>query len=551
MNIATQNIPKDDEILDAIVIGAGFSGLRMLQKLRETGLSAKVIEAGADVGGTWYWNRYPGARTDSESWVYCYSSSKELLQQWDWKERFSPQAEVLEYLQHYADRFDLRRDIRFGTRVVSAAYDEAADEWAVRTDVGGTYRARYLIPAGGVLSHPYVPDFPGIDDFEGETYLTARWPKHDVDFAGKRVVVVGTGATGVQAIPLIAQTAAHLTVLQRTANFVLPARNHTLTQEHRQGIRADYDTIWSKAQRHFFAFAMDPAGRTMAEFDQDEVQKILEAGWETGGFRYLFETFDEIFTNMETNDVVAQFVRNKIRTIVHDPATAEVLCPKGYPIGAKRPPLGHFYYETYNRENVDLVDVADNAIDAITADGIRLTDSTVIPADVIVFATGFDAVTGALTAIDIRGRNGLELREKWKNGPRTSLGIAVNDFPNMLMVCGPQSTTANIPVVVEKIVGYISEALTAAAREGWALEPTEESMDDWGQQLLASLNETVIPRGKDSHSWYFGANMPDKAIAPLFWFGGAESYFAACEKVLDEDCAGLRHLETRQLEEAQ
>ncbi|MEA2625749.1 MAG: hypothetical protein QOD06_1794, partial [Candidatus Binatota bacterium] len=443
---------------EAVVIGAGFGGLRMLHELRQLGLSVKVIEAASDVGGTWYWNRYPGARTDSESWVYAYSFSKELQDDWNWTERFPGQPEALAYLQHVAERFDMRKDIQFDTRVQSAVYDESGKTWTVTTDRGQTYTCTYFITAAGVLSLPYMPAFPGLEGFEGDWYVTGRWPKERVDFAGKRVAVIGTGATAVQAIPIIAQTAAHLTVFQRTPNYVLPARNYTMTDDERQSIRARYDEIWEQARKHFFGFAMDVAGRTAADVTPEEHQRILEGGWEIGGFRYIFETFDDIFVDERSNAVASEFVRNKIRAIVKDPATAELLCPKDYPLAGKRPPLGHFYYETFNRENVSLVDVSANPITEITANGVR-TGSDEYAADIIVFATGFDAVTGTLRSMDIRGKGGATIGEKWEGGPRTHLGIAVDDFPNLFMICGPQSPFANIPVVIDGIVDWIGQAI--------------------------------------------------------------------------------------------
>ena len=518
---------------DAIVIGAGFAGLRMLHELRELGLSARVFEAASDVGGTWYWNRYPGARTDSESWVYAYSFSKELQDEWNWSERFPPQPEALAYLQHVADRFDMRKDIAFDTRVGSAAYDERLNLWTVRSDKGGATTCRYLISAVGVLSTPYVPPFPGIETFKGEWYVTGRWPKQRVDFAGKRVVVIGTGATAIQAIPIIAETARHLTVLQRTPNYVLPARNGPLTEEQRQAIRRDYDAIWRQAREHFFGFAMDPAGRTIADVTPAEHQRILERGWETGGFRFIFESFDDIFIDEKSNEVASEFIRNKIRTIVKDPATAELLCPKDYPLTAKRPPLGHYYYETFNRGNVSLIDVSGDPITEITAKGVR-TASREFEADLIVFATGFDAVTGTLKAVDVRGRSGVTIAEKWKDGPRTHLGIAVDGFPNFFMVLGPQSPFANIPVVIDGMVDCIGKAIRHMRENGLdTLEARPEAVEAWRKHVDALVNATVLSKGR---SWFLGDNIPGKPHVTLFHFGGAGVYRREC---LEEAAKGF------------
>jgi cation diffusion facilitator CzcD-associated flavoprotein CzcO len=523
--------------VDAIVIGAGFGGLRVLHELRQLGLTVKVFEAASDVGGTWYWNRYPGARTDSESWVYAYSFSKELQDDWNWTERFPAQPETLAYLRHVVDRFDMRKHIQFDTRVESAVYDEPSNAWRVTTDQAETFTCKYLITAVGVLSLPYTPPFPGLETFEGEWYVTGRWPKERVDFAGKRVAVIGTGATAVQAIPIIAYTARHLTVFQRTPNYVLPARNCTLSEDQLQSIRANYDAIWEQARSHFFGFAMDYSGRTAADVTPEEQQKILERGWETGGFRFIFETFDDIFIDDKSNAVAAEFIRNKIRAIVKDPATAELLCPKDYPLAGKRPPLGHYYYETFNRDNVSLVDVSEDPITAITPKGLR-TEKREFEADIIVFATGFDAVTGTLRAMDIRGRGGATIKDKWAEGPRTHLGIAVDGFPNMFMVCGPQSPFANIPVVIDGIVDWIGRAIRHLRDDGLdAMEAMPQAVDRWRQHVEDLVNATVLPKGK--RSWFLGDNIPGKPHVVLFHFGGAGVYRRECQEVADRGFEGF------------
>jgi cation diffusion facilitator CzcD-associated flavoprotein CzcO len=527
----------DGTVFDAVVIGAGFGGLRALHELRQLGLSVLVIEAASDVGGTWYWNRYPGARTDSENWIYAFSFSKELQDDWDWPERFPTQPQVLAYLRHVADRFDMRKDIRFNTHVQSAVYNESSSDWTVTTDDGATAKCTYLVTAAGVLSLPYTPPFPGLDQFTGDWYVTGRWPKEAVDFTGKRVAIIGTGATAVQAIPVIAHTAGHLTVFQRTPNYVIPARNFTMTDDQRRSIRANYDAIWEQARNHVFGFAMDPANRIAADVDAETQQRILDGGWETGGFRYIFETFDDIFTDQKSNDVASEFIRNKIRAIVKDPTTAELLCPKDYPLGGKRPPLGHFYYETYNRDNVSLVDVSDNPITEITARGLR-TATEEYEADIIVFATGFDAVTGTLSSIDIRGRHGATIKAKWEDGPRTHLGIAVDDFPNMFMVCGPQSPFANIPVVINGIVEWIGGAIQHMREHGLAtIEATPEAVDHWREYMDDIVNATVLSNGR--HSWFLGDNIPGKPHVVLFYFGGAAAYRMECEAAADKDYEGF------------
>jgi len=521
---------------DAIVIGAGFGGLRMLHELRELGFSAKVFEAGTDVGGTWYYNRYPGARTDSESWVYAFSFSKELQDNWNWSEKYPSQAEALAYLQHVADRFDMRKDIQFETRVTAAHYDEAAHCWRVSTDSGETFTCTSLIPATGPLSTPYKPDFPGIDSFKGDWYLTGRWPKEKIDFTGKRVCIIGTGATAVQVIPLVAQTAAHLTVFQRTPNYVMPARNAPMTDFELASIRKNYDKIWEQAHKHVFGFALEPAGRNGADVSPEEQQRILERHWEIGGFRFLFETFDDLLTNAETNKLVAEFIRNKIRAIVKDKKTAELLCPTCHPVAARRPPLGHFYYETFNRDNVSLVDVRDNPITEITERGVR-TQTTEYAADVIIFATGFDAVTGTLKAIDIRGRDGTSLVDVWTGGPQTYLGITIDKFPNFFMVGGPQSPFANLPVVIDGVADWIGRALRYLRdNDLQAMEPTAEAVADWGVHMNDLVNATLMNQAK--RSWFMGDNIPGKPHAVLFYFGGAGKYREECRAAAEK---GFEH----------
>lgn len=523
--------------VDAVVIGAGFGGLRMLHEARELGLSVQVFEAGTDVGGTWYYNRYPGARTDSECWVYAYSFSKELQDSWNWSERFPSQAEALAYLQHVAERFDMRKHIQFQTRVQSARYDETRKIWQVTTDRGDTLSCTYLITATGPLSTPYKPDFPGIDDFKGEWYLTGRWPKEAVDFAGKRVAVIGTGATAVQVIPLVAQTAAELIVFQRTPNYVLPARNAPMTEFELASIRRDYDKIWEQAHKHVFGFAMDAAGRNAADCGPAEQQRILERGWEIGCFRFLFETFDDILIDAKANAVAAEFIRNKIRAIVADPVTAELLCPKDPPLGARRPPLGHFYYETFNRDNVRLVDVSAKPITAVIANGVRTEDAD-YDVDMIVFATGFDAVTGTLKAMEICGRNGARLDEKWADGPHTYLGITVDEFPNLFMVGGPQSPFANIPVVIDGCVEWIGRAIAHLRDSGCAtIEPTPQAVTAWCARMNELVNATLLTEAK--RSWFMGDNIPGKPHAVLFYFGGAGAYREECTAAADQGYVGF------------
>jgi cyclohexanone monooxygenase len=525
---------------DVVVIGAGFSGLRMLQEARQRGLSVRVLEAGGDVGGTWNFNRYPGARTDSESWAYCFSFDKGLQDDWDWQERYPSQPEVLSYLRHVAERFDMRRDIQFGTRVRSAVFDEDRDLWTVTTEQGETLVCQFLVSASGLLSAAHEPPFPGLAEFTGEWYLTARWPHEPVDWAGKRVAVVGTGASGIQLIPLVAETASRLTVFQRTANYILPGRNYVLHDAQRQRIKRDYDKIWEQVSRQAMGMPMNPAGRSFADVSPDERRRILEAGWEEGGFRYFLETFDDVFTNEEANAAVSEFVRDKIRSIVRDPKTAELLCPgDDHPLGAKRPPLGHFYYETFNREHVELVDVLDNPISDVTATGIRLADGTEYEADIIIFATGFDAMTGSQTSIDMRGRNGRTLASKWSEGPRTHLALTVDEFPNLFMIAGPQIPFANAPVMIEPSAEWIGRAITHTREQGYTrIEPTPEAVEEYQQQVLAYYNATIFPAGASIRSWFVGANTPGKAFGVALNFGGFPNFISEVTAEADQ---GFQH----------
>jgi cation diffusion facilitator CzcD-associated flavoprotein CzcO len=524
---------QQDTDFDAVVIGAGFGGLRSLHELRdEQGMSVKVFEAGSDVGGTWYWNRYPGARTDTESWAYCFSFDDGLSQDWTWPERFPKQEHVLAYLQHAADRFDFRKDIQFDSRVASVSYDEDANVWTTTTEAGESTTSRYVVAASGVLSIAQKPPFPGLDSFEGEWYVTSDWPKEPVDFAGKRVAVVGTGATAVQVIPIVAHTADHLTVFQRTPNYVMPGRNHPLTEEQQAEIKRNYADIWKQANAQVFAFPMDPAGRVAADVtDPDELERVFEAGWEAGGFRYIFETFDDLLIDERVNDAASEFVRRKIRAIVKDPETAEKLCPKTHPVGGKRPPLGHFYYETFNRDNVELVDVRPNPIKDVTPKGLVLQDGSEYEADIIIFAIGFDAVTGSLTHMNVEGRGGQTLKGRWQDGASAYLGLGVDGFPNLFTILGPQAPFANMPPIIDKQARLIGKAIVHQKATGQdVIEPTPEAMETWNATCQELLDMTLIGKGIGDRPWFLGANIEGKTPSVLFYFGGAGAYFDELEQ---------------------
>jgi cation diffusion facilitator CzcD-associated flavoprotein CzcO len=530
--------------VDAIIIGAGFAGLRALYELRRLGLTVKLFEAGSDVGGTWYWNRYPGARTDSEAWAYCYSFSEELQDEWVWPERMPTWDQVLAYLRHVADRFDMRKDIQFDTRIRSAAYDESMNSWLIVSEKGHPLRSRYLVTATGLLTVPLDPPFKGLETFAGEKYLSSRWPNGRVDLKGKRVAMIGSGSTAVQILPVIAHTAAHVTMFQRTPNYVLPGRNHPLDEDQREGIRAHRHEIWNVVRNQVFAFPIEPANRTYESVPPERRRAIFEAGWEDGGFRFVFGTFDDLLVNETSNAAAAEFIRDKIRAIVKDPKTASLLCPT-YPFGLKRPPLGNFYYESFNRPNVSLVDVSKNPILEITPTGLR-TRTEEYEFDVLVFALGFDAMTGALTHMDIRGRNGQTIRDKWSAGPRTHLGITVDGFPNFFMISGPHTPFANVPPIIDGTVSWIGRAIRSLREGGYeSIEATPEAVQAWGRHIQDLLDATLLGKGTEVNSWFLGANVPGKAHAVLFYFGGAAAYFQELEDSVNRQFAGFTRARVR------
>lgn len=521
---------------DAIVVGAGFGGLRMLHELRSRGLRTLVIEHASDVGGTWHWNRYPGCRTDSEAWYYCYSFSPEIEQEWTWSERFPSQPEMKRYFQFVADRLDLRKDIRFETRIASAEFDSAANLWTLRSDTGQSFTCRYYIAAQGILSAVYRPDIPGIDDFRGELLFTARWPeKQNPDFAGKRVAIIGTGATGVQLVPVIARSAEHVTVFQRTATYIIPSRNHALDDAQRLELRRDRDEMWQRTELN--PLGMPYPGRTnrvASELSSEELRRILDGAWERGTFRFVFELFDDLMTDAATNRLVADFIREKIRSIVDDPVTAELLCPDDHGVGSKRPPLGHHYYEAYNRDNVELVSIKNTPISEITENGIRVGENE-WEFDTIIFATGFDAVTGAFTRVETRGVTGETLSERWKAGPETYLSTSVDDFPNYFMILGPQGPFAILSVAIEHIVQFIGAAIGAARAAGAdRIEARPDAVARWNDEVHASVQPSLAVRG--TQSWLFGANIPGKPRVVQQYMSGFDQWLV---KARSEAAAGF------------
>lgn len=524
---------------DAVVIGAGFSGLYQLHKLRdELGLSVKVIEKADDVGGTWYWNRYPGAQCDSESHVYCYSFDDELLEEWEWSERYPSQPEVLEYLRFAADHLDLRKDIEFGTEVTSAAFDETSGQWEVSTDDGSQVTSQFFVTAVGCLSEPWVPDFDGIDSFEGESYHTGTWPHDPVDFTDKKIAVVGTGATGIQVIPEVAKKDIEsLTVFQRTPNYAVPARDRPLDEDAWEEIQKNYDEILESAHNSGFGHPFEPAYPTAQDKSMDEVEEILEPRWEEGGFRFML-AFEDLVFNPETNEKVSQFVRDKIRETVDDPELAEKLVPKDHYYATKRPPLHTDYYKTYNEDHVSLVDVTETPIERITPDGIQTSEAH-HHFDMIIYATGFDAMTGTLLKIDIRGRDGLTLDDKWEDGPKTYLGLAIHGFPNMFTITGPQSPSvlSNMPVSIEHHVEWVSNAIEYFVDNDIRLvEPTKEAEDAWTVHNREVAEQTLYPT---ADSWYMNENIDDKPTVFTPYIGGVDNYYSIIQEVAEKGYEGF------------
>jgi len=526
--------------LDAVVIGAGFSGLYALYKLRDVmGLRVRVYEAADGVGGTWYWNRYPGARCDSESYYYSYSFSEELEQEWEWTSKYPEQPEILRYLNHVADRFDLRRDISLSSRISEAVFDETCNRWQIRTDGGEQITAQYLISAVGCLSAANLPEIEGLDQFEGEWFHTGLWPHEPVDFTGKRVGLVGTGSTGIQATPVIAAQADQLTVFQRTPNYSLPARNALLTPEGQAEVKANYGELRRRVRESRAGFPYTPTDKSAMDYTPDERQALCEDLWEQGGFRFLWGSFTDLMTSPKANEVVAEFVRGKIRDVVKDPEVAELLTPTDHPYGTKRPPIDTGYYEAYNRDNVSLVDVRTNPIVAITPHGLRTADGTEYELDSIVFATGFDAITGTLQKIDIRGSGGQSLAEKWEEGPRTYLGLQVAGFPNLFTITGPGSPSVltNMPVAIEQHVDWISDCIEYMRTHGMTrIEAKPDAEEGWVDHVNEVASHTLY---KQADSWYVGANIPGKKRVFMPYVGGLIEYRKHCDEAARKGYEGF------------
>jgi cation diffusion facilitator CzcD-associated flavoprotein CzcO len=530
-------VPPPGQILatnldyDVIIVGAGMSGMYQLYRARGLGLKARVFETGTDVGGTWYWNRYPGARFDSESYSYGYSFSKELLEEWEWSEHFAGQPETLRYLNYVADKFDLRRDIKFQSRVTAATYEEATRSWTITIANESRFRTRFLITAIGPLSTPTLPRIEGRDSFAGQSFHTARWPKEKVDLAGKRVAVIGTGATGVQTIQTIASEVGHLTVFQRTPNWCAPLHNGKIDATTQKQIKASYPKIFARCQETFACFIHTPDPRGAFEVSDAEREAFYEKLYAERGFGIWQGNFKDILTDRAANRTISDFVARKIRTRVKDQKIAEKLIPKNHGFGTRRLPLETFYYEVYNRDNVELVDISETPIEQITADGIKTSERD-FSFDIIIFATGFDAITGAFDKIDFRGVGGAQLKQKWRSGPETYLGLMIEGFPNMMMLMGPHTALGNIPRSIEYSVDWVTGLIRFAVEKSLTrLEATAEGVASWTNHVRA-LGVGLLSNEVDSWMTGINRNVEGKTTRIVARYSGsAPAYRARCDEV--------------------
>lgn len=538
---STKKLSTTNQItyLDAVVIGAGFSGLYMLYRLREAGFSIRVFEAGEGVGGVWYWNRYPGARCDSESIYYNYTFSEELYKEWTWTSRYPEQPEILRYLNFVADKCNLRKDIQFKTRVQAAVYDEETKRWRIDLDDGNRLSAKYFISGVGCLSAANVPNITGLDTFEGNWYHTSHWPHEKVDFKGKRVGVIGTGSSGIQSIPAIAKEAGHLTVFQRTPQYSLPAQNHPYDPEYIQHTKENFNEIKKQMRESLGGAPMIQSSRSALEDPPEKRQKVYEELWEQGGAGGFLGSYSDLMVNEEANETAAEFVRSKICEIVKDPKVAEKLMPNYY-FATKRIVIDTEYFETYNRNNVTLVDVRSAPILEITPKGLRTTEKE-YELDILVFATGYDGMTGPLMKIDIRGKDGVSLKEKWAGGAnvRTYLGIANAGFPNFFMITGPESPSVlgNMPVAIEQHVEWISDCIEHLRKYNIdTIEAKVDAEENWSKHCREVADATLYTK---TESWYTGANIAGKPRGFLIYVGGYAPYRQICNQVAAKGYEGF------------
>jgi cyclohexanone monooxygenase len=521
---------------DAIVVGTGFGGIYMLHKLRdELGFTVRAFEKGGGIGGTWYFNRYPGAKSDTEGFVYRYSFDGDLLQEWDWNTRYLDQPDILAYLEHVADRYDLRRDIQLNTEVTGASFDEGRGVWQVRTSAGEELTARYLVTALGLLAKTNIPAIPGLDSFAGALVHTNAWPD-DLDITGKRVGVIGTGSTGTQFIVAAARIADHLTVFQRSAQYCVPSGNGPVEPAEVAQTKERFDEIWEQVRNSVVAFGFEESAIEAASVSPAERERVFQENWDKGnGFRFMFGTFSDIATNQEANEAAAAFIRSKIAELVEDPETARKLTPTD--LYAKRPLCNEGYYETFNRDNVSLVSIKENPITEITPTGVRTADGAEHELDVLVLATGFDAVDGNYRAMDLRGRGGVSINEHWDRAPASYLGVATAGFPNMFMILGPNGPFVNLVPAIETQVNWICELIGAAERTGaGAVEATQAAEDGWTATCQEIAGYTLFPKAQ---SWIFGANIPGKTNAVMFYMAGLSAYRQKLAEIAAADYSGF------------
>ncbi|MEO1080671.1 MAG: NAD(P)/FAD-dependent oxidoreductase [Pseudomonadota bacterium] len=531
---------------DVIGIGAGFAGLALLHYIREAGQTIKVFDKASDIGGTWTWNRYPGAMTDSESYYYCLTFSKDLLQKWSWSQRYPDWKETLSYFHFVADECDMWKDIQLNTEIVSADYQADSGHWLVKTGGGESFTCKYLVSAMGMISEPVIPPLKGMDRFQGPLFHSARWPE-DLEWKGKRIAVLGAGATTVQMVPAMAEDAESVTVFHRTANYILPAMQKPMTPEWEKEIKDNYDDIVQTCRNHSFGMAFNsPAGRNLMDTSPEEVERIFEENWK-GSFRWFFETFDDLLVSEEANATAARFIARKMSERIDDPEIADILVPKvgDYPLFAKRPPLDHGYLEAFNRDDVHVVDIdKKEPLVEVTETGIRTTENH-YEFDIIVLATGFRAYTGALEAFPIRGLSGQSLREKWTDTSNAIMGMCVADFPNLFTITGPQAPFANLPTSIEQNAVYIADCIKKMETEGYdVMAPKLEAEEEWSAHVTEVHRMTLMDKGDSVHSWMMGANMEGHKPRVLIYFGGANVYY---DKLRESAANGFPEMEFQRL----
>ena len=530
--------------VDVVVVGAGFSGLYLLYRLRKAGFSTRVFERGGDVGGTWYWNRYPGARCDVESLQYSYSFDEQLQQEWHWPEKFSAQPDILAYANHVADRFNLKKDIEFNIEVKASWFDENLKTWKITTNTGEEINAQYFIMATGCISTTQIPNIKGLSDYVGNTFHTGDWPHEEVDFSGQSIAVIGTGSSGIQSIPVLAKQAKKLTVFQRTPNYSIPSQNEPMTKKYERSWKDVYSERRKEMRYSAHGSLKDLNDVPALSVDEDQRQELYTKRWAIGGTGFL-GSFNDLLTNADANYTAAEYVRQQIQRVVKDKETAEILCPRSYPIGTKRICIDTGYFETYNRENVRLVDISKKHIQRLVTDGI-IVDDQLYAFDSIIFATGFDAMTGSIFNVDIKGRDGLALKEKWNAGPKTYLGLMSASFPNLFMITGPGSPSvkSNMIMSIEQHVDLVIETLLSMRRKGLSVvEPELEAENKWVDHVQEVANKTLFPQ---ANSWYMGANIPGKPRLFMPYIGGVGAYREICEEIVANNYRGFKFEKSKQ-----